>query len=153
MLLDLDGAVKIGEPSQVNQLQLLTLLANIGDSFVANRQLDTENERCDIGSIGSVMMELMEPNTYIVEPSTIILRNPDLWKDALDITGFLKATSDRSLEELRGVSRFGFVAEHRLIGRLKHDFLSQEPQGRCLKSHVFLAVRAAKTNWRALSLQ
>ena len=61
VLLDSDGAVKIGESTQIDQLQLLTSLANIGDSVVGNRQLDTENERCDIGSVGSVMMELMEP--------------------------------------------------------------------------------------------
>ena len=145
--------MKIGKPAPVNQLQLLTSLANIGDSFVADRQLNTENERCDIVSIGSVMMELMEPNTYIVEPGTTMLRNPDLWKDALGIIDFLMATSARSLEELREVSLFGFVAEYRLIGRLKHDFLPREPRGICLKPHVFSAVRAAKTNWGALSLQ
>lgn len=90
-------------------LPLLIILANIGDSFVANRRLDTDNERCDVRSIGSVMMELMEPHTYIMEPNSTVLRNSAIWKDAFGIEEFLRATFNRSLRELRKVRIVCFV--------------------------------------------
>ena len=58
----------------------------------------------DIRSVGSVMMELMEPETFILEPQSIILKNADEWKDGLGIKDFLAATQCSTLETLKNVS-------------------------------------------------
>ena len=50
------------------------------------------------------MMELMEPETFILEPHSIILKNAHEWKDGLGIKDFLAATQDSTLETLKNVS-------------------------------------------------
>ncbi|PVH69002.1 hypothetical protein DL98DRAFT_378587, partial [Cadophora sp. DSE1049] len=64
ILLNLDGIVKI---------------ANIGESFVRNIYTTAENRHDDVRSIGFVMMELMEPMTYILNPHSAELRSPEKW--------------------------------------------------------------------------
>jgi len=112
------------------------VLANVGDSFVENRRLNSKNERDDIRSVGAVMMELMEPTTYILDPSAIKLKDPDKWENRLGVEDFLTATQHGSLKELK-----------------EHGFLSDGPPGTCLASHVFCALRAAKLgDWDVLSI-
>ncbi|KAH8653977.1 hypothetical protein BGZ60DRAFT_568489 [Tricladium varicosporioides] len=120
ILLNLDGMVKI---------------ANIGESFIRNRYTTAESRRNDSRSIGFVMMELMEPTTYILNPHSAELRSPEKWKDGSGIQSFLSATQHQSLEQLRN-----------------HDFLPKEPLSKCLKAHVLCALIAAGTHWDILSL-
>ncbi|KAH9208846.1 hypothetical protein DL95DRAFT_449626 [Leptodontidium sp. 2 PMI_412] len=120
ILLNLDGMVKI---------------ANIGESFVRNIYTTAENRHDDVRSIGFVMMELMEPTTYILNPHSAELRSPEKWKDGSGIKGFLSATQHQSLEQLKN-----------------HAFLPKEPLAKCLKAHVLCALIAAGTHWDILSL-
>ncbi len=98
------------------------------------------------------MMELMEPETFILEPHSTVLKNADAWKDGFGIKDFLAATQHSTLETLKNVS---FRVQ--LIGRLgltrtKHDFLPKRPIWKCLRPHVFCAVRAADLGCDVLSL-
>jgi len=62
--------------------------------------------RKDIRSLGAVMMELMEPETYLLDPHSIELKNAEKWKDGLGIHDFLAATQDKSLKDLKKVGYF-----------------------------------------------
>lgn len=59
------------------------------------------------------MMELMEPETFILEPRSAVLKNADAWKDRFGIKDFLAATQYDTLETLKNVS-----FRTRLIGPL-----------------------------------
>ena len=74
------------------------------ESFIENRRLDPDSEKNDIRSVGSVMMELMEPETFILEPHSVALRKADVWKDGHGIKDFLAATQQSTLETLKNVS-------------------------------------------------
>ena len=50
------------------------------------------------------MMELMEPETFIREPHSVVLRKADVWKDGHGIKDFLAATQQSTLETLKNVS-------------------------------------------------
>lgn len=50
------------------------------------------------------MMELMEPETFILEPHSTVLKNADVWKDGFGIKDFLAATQHSPLETLKNVS-------------------------------------------------
>ena len=50
------------------------------------------------------MMELMEPETFILEPNCVVLRNADAWKDGHGIKDFLAATQQSTLKMLKDVS-------------------------------------------------
>lgn len=50
------------------------------------------------------MMELMEPETFILEPHSIALKNADEWKDGFGIKDFLAATQHSNLKTLKDVS-------------------------------------------------
>jgi hypothetical protein len=52
------------------------------------------------------MMELMEPETYLLDSQSIELKNAGKWKDGLGICDFLAATQDKSLEDLKKVGYF-----------------------------------------------
>jgi len=119
ILLNIDGIVKI---------------ANIGESFI--RSITTaESKQDDVRSLGFVMMELMEPTTYMLNPRSTELQTPEKWKDGSGIKGFLSATQSQSLEQLRN-----------------HAFLPTEALAKCLKAHVFCALVAAGIHWDIISL-
>jgi hypothetical protein len=59
----------------------------------------------DIGSLGYIMVELMEPETYMLDPQSINLQRPGLWKDQWGIRSFLEATQNQPLQTLMSVSR------------------------------------------------
>ena len=52
------------------------------------------------------MMELMEPETYLLDSQSIELKNFGKWKDGLGICDFLAATQDKSLKDLKKVGCF-----------------------------------------------
>jgi hypothetical protein len=56
-----------------------------------------KSERNDIRGIGTVMLELMEPTTYILDPDSTELKDADRWKDGLGIEDFWKATWHKPL--------------------------------------------------------
>ncbi|KAL9631870.1 MAG: hypothetical protein Q9164_005656 [Protoblastenia rupestris] len=89
ILLNLNGRVKV---------------ANVGDSFIEKRQLNPDSERNDIRSLGAIMMELMEPTTYILDLQSGKLKDSDKWKNSLGIEDSLAATQSKSLQELKQVN-------------------------------------------------
>ena len=80
------------------------MLANVGDSLVNDEILDDERERSDIRSLGTIMMELTEPEKYLLDPKSIDLKNAGKWKNGLGILDFLASTRDQSLRVLEKVS-------------------------------------------------
>ena len=58
----------------------------------------------DIKRIGIIMVELMEPTTSILNPSSTVLKTPEKWRDELGIKDFLAATQRDSLAQLKTVS-------------------------------------------------
>ena len=50
------------------------------------------------------MMELMEPETFILEPHSTVIKNAIVWKDGFGIKDFLAATQHSTLEALKNVS-------------------------------------------------
>ena len=58
----------------------------------------------DIKRIGTIMIELMEPVTSILDPSCMVLKDPEKWRDELGIKDFLAATQCSSLPQLKEVS-------------------------------------------------
>ncbi len=155
ILLDLNGRVKIGKfRGRPGVGRLLMCQANIGDSFIEKRQLNPDSERNDIRSLGAIMMELMEPTTYILDAQSTKLKDSDKWKNSLGVEDFLAATQHKSLQELKQV-RSLIVLDLGMYSDTnnKHDFLPQEPLGTCLASHVFCALRAARLgDWDILSV-
>ncbi len=99
------------------------------------------------------MMELIEPTTYILDPQSTKLKDPDKWKNSLGVEDFLAATQHKSLQELKQVSPLIDPDLEMYSDTNKHDFLPQEPLGTCLASHVFCALRAARLgDWDILSV-
>lgn len=103
-MLNLDGSVKIGRWKFSSLPPQLMLIANIGESFARNRIITAETRQNDIHGIGFVMMEIMEPTTYILDPGSTELRDPGKWKEGRGIQDFLKATQHQSLKDLKKVS-------------------------------------------------
>jgi len=50
------------------------------------------------------MIELMEPATSILDPSSAVLKEPEKWRDELGIKDFLAATQRHPLPQLKEVS-------------------------------------------------
>jgi len=127
--------------------------ANVGDSFIEKRQLNPDSERDDVRGLGAIMMELMEPTTYILDAQSTKLKDSDKWKNGLGVEDFLAATQHKSLQELKQVSSLIDLDLGMFSDTNKHDFLPQEPLGTCLASHVFCALRAARLgDWDILSV-
>jgi hypothetical protein len=57
------------------------------------------------------MIELMEPDTYILDPQSTELQRPDEWDSAGGIKDFLRATQDHSLKDLSVVSLLSEFSE------------------------------------------
>lgn len=78
--------------------------ANIGASFARDWRITPEKEAEDIRGIGYVMMELMEPTSFILHPQSTQLKDPTRWRDGSGIKEFLLATRYAGLEDLKNVS-------------------------------------------------
>ena len=61
------------------------------------------HESKDVKSVGTLMMELMEPETSLLDPGSITLQHPEKWKDSLGIKSFLAATNESRLVDLEKV--------------------------------------------------
>jgi len=59
-----------------------------------------ENVRMDIRSIGNALIETLEPETFSLDPDTLLLRNCG----NLTVQAFLTATENESLEDLKKVT-------------------------------------------------
>ncbi len=53
------------------------ILANIGDSFIENRRLNSDSERNNIRSLGAIIIELIEPIIYILDAGSTKLKDAD----------------------------------------------------------------------------
>jgi hypothetical protein len=66
---------------------------------VKNILYTRENVRMDIRSLGHAIVETLEPETFSLDPNTLVLRN----RGNLDVQAFLTATKNESLEDLKNV--------------------------------------------------
>lgn len=57
----------------------------------------------DLGNVGTIMMEIMEPATSLNDDKSIVLQYPDRWGEGGEVKKFLGATATASLDELRHV--------------------------------------------------
>jgi len=76
--------------------------------MINKRILNNEMERKDLQAVGLIMMELMEPDTSMLFPETITLKDPEKWPDQTGIKAFLAATETASLNSLRSVHLYVF---------------------------------------------
>jgi hypothetical protein len=60
----------------------------------------------DINSIGTIMIQLMEPASIFLDRKPTVLKEPDKWSDESGIKAFLAAAQQdySSLSQLRAVS-------------------------------------------------
>ena len=74
-----DGRIKIGRDSPLAIRRLAERWkANIAVSVFEQKALSPGRENDDIKQIGSVMIELIESATSILEPNTRTLKNPEI---------------------------------------------------------------------------
>jgi len=97
------GHVKIGKIRAQRHRACLILAANIGESMLRNRQTNEKQERKDIGDVGLMMVEMMEPETSLMNAHTLDLRSPERWEEATGIKSFLNATKTSCLQDLQYV--------------------------------------------------
>ncbi|KAE8399774.1 kinase-like protein [Aspergillus pseudonomiae] len=100
VLLSVEGAVKI---------------ANIGTSML--QALSSKTAQADIRSVGRIIIECLEPSTFLENGDSLI---SDSWDPVL--VKFLESTKSDSIQEL-----------------LRHDFLQLSPGPFCLKPYIRLA--------------
>lgn len=103
VLLSRDSYIKIGKPDLLSRGTRLTPAANIGDSIIERRSHTDEKAREDIRSLGSIMVELMEPTTYALDPQTIKLEHPSRWRANTGLKDFLASTDFSPLDVLAQV--------------------------------------------------
>lgn len=98
------GHVKIGKfQSPYVSKFMLILAANIGESMLRSRQTNETHERKDIKDLGLMMVEMMEPETSLMNTQTLELRSPERWEEATGIKSFLNASKTSRLHDLRDV--------------------------------------------------
>ena len=71
--------------------------------MIEGRTISKEKGQKDIRALGLVMVELMEPETSMLNPDSITLQRPDEWPKKIGIHEFLMATETSTLEDLRTV--------------------------------------------------
>jgi hypothetical protein len=121
------------------------LLANVGEALVKQIPYTKENIRIDIRSIGSALIETIEPETFALDTKQLALRNRN--EGSPEVRAFLAATESESLEELKAVSSKIVLHSYCSNTKEKHPFLLQAVRGSCLAAEVFRAVRVAGTGW------
>jgi len=97
------GHVKIGKVRAQRRKAWLILAANVGESMLRSRQTNETHERKDIRDLGLMMVEMMEPETSLMNAQTLDLRSSERWEEATGIKSFLNATKTSSLQDLRNV--------------------------------------------------
>lgn len=94
------------------------------------------------------MMELMETETWISDPSSLVLQHPEKWKDSHGIKSFLHDIPIHDLEYLKQVSYVFSASKPESTEVLKHEFLPKESlQEICLKELVLVAQVSAINDW------
>jgi hypothetical protein len=73
----------------------------VGEAFLKQIPYTRENIRKDICSLGSAVVESIEPETFTLEPDSLVLRNHE---PRSLVQTFLTATESVSLDELSKVS-------------------------------------------------
>ncbi len=81
--------------------------------MINKRTLNKEMERKDLQALGLIMMELMEPDTSMLSPETITLKEPEKWPEQTGIKAFLAVTETASLSSLRSVHLYVFHISYR----------------------------------------
>ncbi|KAL8671531.1 MAG: hypothetical protein Q9168_003976 [Polycauliona sp. 1 TL-2023] len=95
------------------------------------RIYDDTKGSLDIRGLGSIMMELMETETWISDPGSLVLQHPEKWKDSHGIKSFLHDIPIHDIEYLK-----------------QHEFLPKESlQEICLKELVLVAQVSAISDW------
>ena len=92
--------------------------------------MSAETERHDIRGVGRILIELMEPTTFMDNPDTVTLQEPKRWNERQAILSFLEATATSTLKELK-----------------EHEFIPKRSTAFCLKPHVVMAQTLAKRIW------
>lgn len=106
--------------------------------MINKRILNKEMEQKDIQALGLIMMELMEPDTSMLNPETIILKDPEKWSKQTGIKAFLAAIETASLDSLRSVCVYDFLFLYELTLR-QNVFLPTKPVPQCLNPHILVA--------------
>lgn len=76
-------------------------LANVGDVMLNDVKISEDTERKNVCTVGFAMKELMEPETSLQDPDSIVLKYSENWPDDWGIRTFLEATQSSTLAELK----------------------------------------------------
>ena len=109
-------------------------------------KISEDTERKDICTVGFLMKELMEPETSLQNPDSIVLQYPENWPDGWGIRTFLEATQSSTLDELKKV-QIPLPRLARLTLNQQADFLPGEPTYRCLIPRVCMTEASARREW------
>lgn len=77
----------------------------MGERMFYSERATEDDKLKDVRSIGTVMMEIMEPETILLDPASTALKCPEKWKNAPVLLNFLKATENGSIVALKAVSQ------------------------------------------------
>ncbi|KAL6712959.1 hypothetical protein ACLMJK_009514 [Lecanora helva] len=122
----------------------------IGSRMLQGRSSTQEEKNSDIRSVGAIMMEMMEPATFLETPNSVALRHPERWGENTGIQDFLVATATASMIELKGVSSSP-PNKSPINDHSQHHFLLEGEGRACLKPHVLMAQIAVRTDWKILT--
>ncbi len=127
-------------------------VTHIAESILERKVFSADRGLTDRKRIASIMIELMEPSTSILDPISAVLEEPEKWRDELGIKDFLAATQRLPLPQLKELSLPSTLWWRVLTWSHQHPFLPPKPQGSWLQPYVFAAVRAANILWDKPSL-
>ena len=127
--------------------------ANIGDSIVEQRELTEEKAREDTRCLDFIIIKLMEPATYALNPRTLTLEHPARWRANTGLKDFLASTGSSSLNVLAQVpltSVYSTVQSRLIV--IQDLFLPRESIRNCLRPDVFRTLISANIDWELLLL-
>lgn len=90
-------------------------------------KINEERERVDVRAVGLMMIELMEPETSLRDPASLVLKNPEKWLEGWGIRDFLSSTGTARLEELIRVGLIQLQDVCNLHGTRTRTFFLAKP--------------------------
>ena len=135
VLISLFGAIRICMFASFSLIHLTWGGAgNIEDAIIKGL-CAKDHQRTDFKALQSMMVELMEPETWCENPASQTLRDPHRWK--LQTMDFLKAAQDNTLGELSQVLYTPFSSTVKRLLMLKSMLSFKMWETQPLSNHMF----------------
>ena len=121
---------------------------NAGPRMLQEVKSIPREKQKNLQSIGTIMMEIMEPATFLANPMSTELVHPARWNDSLEMENFLRSTVTSSWVELEGVSWSKGLRRHVEADSRQHKSLGDVASSKCLVPHVLMAQVSARMDWQ-----